>query len=70
MSQRLAQGKNVISAKGKVSAPPSADDVLALVAEAVVHKQPLTLKPGEVRVLHDWLITLEQANPERLIRSV
>lgn len=70
MSQRLAQGKNIVSAEGKVSAPPSADDVLALVAEAVVHKRPLALKPGEVRVLHDWLVTLERGNPEKLIRSV
>ncbi len=66
----MQQGRMVINAKGKVQAPPSADDVLALVADAVVRKQPLTLKPGEVRVLHDWLITLEQANPEKLIRSV
>lgn len=68
MSQRLAQGTNVVNANGKVKAPPSTDDVLALVAEAVVHKQPLTLNPGEVRVLHDWLVMLEQGNPERLLR--
>lgn len=65
----MNQGQFVINGKGKVKGPPSSDDVLALVAEAVVHKQPLTLKPGEVRVLHDWLVLLEQANPSKLIRS-
>lgn len=66
----MLQGQFAINARGKIKSPPSSDDVLALVAEAVVHKQSLTLKPGEVRVLHDWLVMLERANPEKLIRSV
>lgn len=70
MTTRLTQDPGVVSAKGKVKPPPSTDDVLALVAEAVVHKRPLTLQPGEVRVLHDWLVMLEQGNPEKLIRNV
>lgn len=59
----------VINGKGRVKPPPSSDDVLALIAEAVVHKQSVSLTAGEVRVLHDWLVMLEQANPEKLIRS-
>lgn len=65
----MDQGRFVINAKGRVKPPPSSDDVLARVADAVVRKQPVTLTPGEVRVLHDWLILLEQANPAKLIRS-
>lgn len=65
----MTQPSNIVKASGRVGLPPSHDDVLALIADAMIRKRTLTLTPGEVRVLHDWLVLLEQANPERLIRS-
>lgn len=70
MPAPLLQDPFTVNAQGRVNPGPSIDDVLGLVAEAVVKKLPLSLKPGEVRVLHNWLVTLEQGNPERVIRSL
>lgn len=40
---------------GTVTAPPDLADILNKIAEAKTAKQPLTLTPGEVRVLFDHL---------------